>query len=158
MWTVILTFPAQTRATVQAWEDGLDLFEAAAASVPGVESTLTLHHADAADVSSVVRDCVGAARRVTHSDPTAVEAMRDEMYERRANAPTLPSLVSAPEVGELLGGISRQRVYQLQQNPAFPEPLVRLRTGPVWDERAIARFASTWDRKPGRRPKLTAAG
>lgn len=81
----------------------------------------------------------------------SLEVVTEQEHERRAEAPTLPELVSAPEVGEMLGGVSRQRVYQLQKaNSSFPKPLFQLRTGPIWDASAVEKFASTWERKPGR--------
>ena len=73
-----------------------------------------------------------------------------DVVSERADDPTLPELVSAPEVAEILGGITCQRVHQLQSALEFPAPLYRLRAGPVWDARAIHRFASVWVRKPGR--------
>lgn len=59
-------------------------------------------------------------------------------------------MVAGPEIGELLG-VSRQRVHQLQATPAFPAPLVQLRTGPVWDRRAVEAYA----RSPARQPNAT---
>ncbi|MFT4011330.1 MAG: hypothetical protein QM655_14945 [Nocardioidaceae bacterium] len=89
-------------------------------------------------------------------EPVGYEVMTEQKYLARADEPTLPVLVSAPEVGEMLGGISRQRVHQLTRLAAFPEPLVRLRTGPIWDARAVQRFAREWERKPGRPAKASA--
>jgi len=39
----------------------------------------------------------------------------------------------------------------------FPAPLVRLRTGPVWDRRAIEAYAHATERRPRQR-QVTAAG
>jgi predicted DNA-binding transcriptional regulator AlpA len=73
-----------------------------------------------------------------------------EEYDRRADEPTLPEVVSAPEVAELLG-VTRQRVHQLlASKPTFPEPLFRLGSGPVWSVDAIRSFDSKWDRRSGR--------
>ena len=54
-----------------------------------------------------------------------------------------PELVGVSEVAEVLG-VSRQRVNELDRlaqrpttrNP-FPEPIARLRAGPVWDKRDV---------------------
>jgi prophage regulatory protein len=41
-------------------------------------------------------------------------------------------LVGAHEIRVLLGGVSRQRVYQLTSRPDFPEPVADLAQGKVW--------------------------
>lgn len=85
-------------------------------------------------------------------DPVAaVEVLSLEELERRAYAPTMPTLVGASEVAAMLG-VTRQRVHQLRGHPAFPEPLVEVAMGPLWDERAVEKFGRVWERKPGRRP------
>jgi len=63
---------------------------------------------------------------------------------------------AGPEIGELLG-ITRQRVFQLQATDNFPAPLVPLRTGPVWDRRAIEAYPHATERRPRQR-QVTAAG
>lgn len=71
--------------------------------------------------------------------------------------PSMPELLGATEVGELLE-VSRQRVHQLKtEHPDFPAPLVEVAMGPLWDERAITRFARDWNRRPGRRPASAAS-
>jgi predicted DNA-binding transcriptional regulator AlpA len=79
-----------------------------------------------------------------------VETLEQAEYDRRAEEPSMPKLVSAPEVAEMLG-VSRQRVHQLlSENRRFPEPLLRLGAGPLWVADAVRRFDEQWDRKPGR--------
>ena len=85
----------------------------------------------------------------------AVEAVLEAEHERRAEAPTLPELVGASEVATMLG-VTRQRVHQLREHPAFPAPLVEVAMGPLWDARAVEAFARAWSRRPGR-PPLAAA-
>ena len=41
-------------------------------------------------------------------------------------------LMSAAEIRQRLGGISRQRVYQLTQRPDWPAPYDELILGKVW--------------------------
>ena len=41
-------------------------------------------------------------------------------------------LVGAHEIRVLLGGISRQRVYQLTSRKDFPKPVAELAQGKVW--------------------------
>jgi hypothetical protein len=155
-WTITLTYPDVDRGTRESWEDRMAAFDAFAASVPGVQSTLSLHAAGS-DLGGVISETLQAALAATNLEPLAVDVASDAVLRRRAEAPTLPRLVSAPEVGEILGGISRQRVYQLQHHAAFPEPLFRLRTGPVWDQRAIEAFEAGWARQPGRPARAAAA-
>lgn len=54
-------------------------------------------------------------------------------------------------------GLSEQRVYQLIQDPGFPEPIVTLKAGRVWLRSTIAEWNATRPRrKPGRPRKVTA--
>ncbi|MFC3382540.1 helix-turn-helix transcriptional regulator [Couchioplanes azureus] len=41
-------------------------------------------------------------------------------------------LVGAHEIRMMLGGISRQRVYQITSRRDFPEPVAELAMGNVW--------------------------
>jgi prophage regulatory protein len=41
-------------------------------------------------------------------------------------------LMGPGEIRERLGGISRQRVYQITSEPTFPQPYDELRMGKVW--------------------------
>jgi hypothetical protein len=150
---VTLTYPVQADAdTLVAWGEELEERDASVANIPGrgVEVTVWVEGFDLIKAPAVAADIAGP---VVEAEPAAVEVVSAAEHARRADAPTLPRLVSAPEVGELLGGISRQRVHQLRSSDAFPEPLVSLRTGPIWDARAIERFARDWARKPGRPSK-----
>lgn len=52
-------------------------------------------------------------------------------------------LVGAAEVGEVFGGISRQRVNQLTTRADFPRPLVELRMGKVWDLADVEAWAES---------------
>ena len=91
-----------------------------------------------------------------HPDSRALliglDVVTEAEHRRRADTPTLPELMSAPEVGELLD-ISRQRVHQLRTTAAFPAPLYTLKTGPIWSADAIRKFAREWTRKPGKPAK-----
>lgn len=81
------------------------------------------------------------------------------MTTSRAKNSIKPSdLMGATEVATHLG-VSRQRVLELRQkNPKFPEPVIRLSSGPVWDRKAIDDFVDQWDRTPGRPRKETPGG
>ncbi|MBM0228878.1 MULTISPECIES: DNA-binding protein [Micromonospora] len=41
-------------------------------------------------------------------------------------------LVGSAEIRVLLGGVSRQRVYQITNRRDFPEPVAKLEMGNVW--------------------------
>lgn len=108
--------------------------------VDEVDPVLALQHA-----KKLVSEVVGDTAPIIAS-----EVVDEELYFERADAPTLPALVSAPEVGDILD-VSRQRVHQLKDTAGFPAPLYVLRSGAVWAEDAIRSFARTWERKPGPR-------
>jgi prophage regulatory protein len=50
-------------------------------------------------------------------------------------------LVGAAEIGMLLGGLSRQRVYQLTTRDDFPEPVAVLASGKIWNYTDITAYA-----------------
>ncbi len=56
-------------------------------------------------------------------------------------------VVGAHEIRLLLGGISRQRVYQLTSRRDFPKPIADLAQGKVW----LADDVAAWirSRRPG---------
>lgn len=152
-WVVTLTYGVDLdQRRMDAVEDATG---ATVYATPGLGTSFVLRKMApgplkaAAAAEGAIVDALGPALV-----PVEVDVVSEELYDARADEPSLPELVSAPEVGEILGGISRQRVYQLQDNAGFPEPLFRLRTGPIWDARAIRAFASRWERKPGR-PRLS---
>jgi hypothetical protein len=86
-----------------------------------------------------------------------MEVVRESEWQRRAEAPTMPELMSAAEIGDLLG-VARQRVHQLRASSAFPAPLAELRGGAVWDAAAVQKFAREWERRPGRPRATRSAG
>jgi prophage regulatory protein len=47
-------------------------------------------------------------------------------------APKAASLVGAHEIRIRLGGVSRQRAYQITSREDFPKPLADLAQGKVW--------------------------
>jgi predicted DNA-binding transcriptional regulator AlpA len=46
-------------------------------------------------------------------------------------------LVGAAEIADMLGGVSRQRVYVITTRSDFPAPVGVLRGGRVWDEAQV---------------------
>jgi predicted DNA-binding transcriptional regulator AlpA len=101
-----------------------------------------------AAISHAMRSCKIAA------EVLGVEVLDRDIYDRRAEEPSVPELLSAPEIAEMLG-VTRQRVHQLAaENARFPEPILRLGSGPVWIAEAIQHFTREWSRKPGRPRKV----
>ena len=52
-------------------------------------------------------------------------------------------LAGAAEIRELLGGISRQRAYQITSGPSFPKPVADLTQGKVWDTAEVEHWINT---------------
>lgn len=97
----------------------------------------------------VIAKYVGSISEVVGAEPAGIEIVREDEWQRRAAAPTMPELMSAAEIADELG-VARQRVHQLRSTAAFPAPLAELRGGAVWDAAAVRKFAREWERKPGR--------
>jgi prophage regulatory protein len=55
-------------------------------------------------------------------------------------------LVGPAEIGIMLGGLSRQRVYQLTSRGDFPEPVAVLSNGKVWNHSDVR----AWAKRNGR--------
>ncbi len=55
-------------------------------------------------------------------------------------------LVGLAEVAAILG-VGKARVNQLEVTKGFPEPVVRLAAGPVWEREAIEEWATATGRK-----------
>ncbi len=53
------------------------------------------------------------------------------------------------EIADLLG-VSRQRARQLSMTEGFPEPVVRLAAGPIFESAEIEKWAKTRRTKGGR--------
>jgi hypothetical protein len=159
-WAVTFTYEAPSdEATLEKLSDALEVHDVSVAAIPPDRVTVTTHVPATGAVEAltlmhtllmdVVSQFLGLAPMI------AAEAMTEDAYERQADAPTLPELVGASEVGTMLG-VSRQRVHQLRDLATFPAPLVEVAMGPLWDARAIEAFEREWSRRPGR-PRLAVA-
>ena len=150
-WVVTITLDLDPdMAEMDAWEQQLADVDAVVAHVPGRGVEITVY-ADGLGVDGALRFARKRVASVVASDPVGIEVITEDEHLRRADSPTVPELMSAAEIADALG-ISRQRVHQLRAAAAFPAPLADLRGGAVWDARAIRKFASEWERKPGRPP------
>jgi len=89
-----------------------------------------------------------AGIRVT-SDPMDIEIMTLEELVAD-NTQSLPRFLGAADIAAMLE-VSRQRVYQLRDEQAFPAPVAALARGELWDRRDVVRWSrSEWRREPGR--------
>jgi hypothetical protein len=151
-WVVNLTLDDDTAGTPEAlreWTARLKDFDASAARVPQ-RGQVTLHlyltAGDPLKATNVAYDAV--VERLART-PVGIETITEAEYDRRADEPTMPELMSAAEIADELG-VRRQRVHQLRENPAFPAPLAELRGGAVWDAAAVRKFSEEWERRAGR--------
>jgi len=86
--------------------------------------------------------------------PTGARTLTVADLQRELDEPAVPDLVGVAEVAEELR-VSKARVNELQESPSFPEPIARLKSGPIWTRPSLTRFLESWERKPGR-PRKTA--
>ena len=156
-WVITFAFDVDpSMELMDLWEGKLERRDGAVSRVPGRGVDVTVYAPgdlamfDAAEKMGVeVVDTVQA-------EPTGVDIVREQEHRRRADAYTMPELMSAAEIAVELG-VARQRVHQLRSTAAFPAPLAELRGGAVWDAAAVRKFAREWERKPGRPPRQGAA-
>jgi hypothetical protein len=158
-WVITFTFDADPpMETMDTWETNLEGFDASVARVPGRGVDVTVYAPGDLGLFDALSKMQGEVLHVVGAgQPIAVEIVTQTEHRRRAEAYTMPELMSAAEIADELG-ISRQRVHQLRSTAGFPEPLADLRGGAVWDAAAVRKFAQTWERKPGRPPSGTAGG
>ena len=112
---------------------GLDLFEAIE------EARRSLRDAPGLEVESFIA-----------VDARSAWAHRDRMLH-----PTIPELVDLTGVGEM-AGVSRQRASVLSRGEGFPEPAMRVATGPLYAAEAIKEWVAARTVRSGRPPKRIA--
>lgn len=78
-----------------------------------------------------------------------IRVERAEDLERELEQPQIPPLGGVTDFADMLG-LSRQRAWNITQRSDFPEPVVQMKTGPVWLRSQLETWAATHDRKPGR--------
>ncbi|HEX7322029.1 MAG TPA: hypothetical protein VF299_03705 [Mycobacterium sp.] len=166
-WVVTLTFELNpSMETMHSWEGELG-------AVGGSVSRTNLRGIRGIDIVTrapgelvmfdAARQSAGHVGRVVHAAPAAMAVAREQPVADDGDgaAPdssargsskrnsTQPELMSTAEIAAELR-VTRQRVYQLRDLAAFPEPLADLRAGAVWDAAAVRKFAQEWERRPGR--------
>lgn len=141
VWVVTLTLEGSlTEEQFDAWAGSLyaQNDEATLAQSAG-HIYLTVWFADAEGHMHALKLIEGLLDEagVTPALPVIGTEIRSEsIYTRTAEEPSLPELVGAAEVAEILG-VSRQRVHQLVHAKTIPSPLAVLRGGFVWDADAV---------------------
>lgn len=163
-WTVTVDMDVDTDLTPEHLEDLTDELLDVGGAVSGHERrvsaivTVSQDSGRAIDAASAGRLTVAGALEqvgVAVVADVAVEAMTAAEAAMRLQVPTIPPLMGAAEVADLLG-VSRQRVHQLAASHSrFPKPVVQVRMGPLWAAVSIEAFAGTWERRPGRPSKAT---
>lgn len=149
-WVIILTFDADPVIDeMDFWENELAELDASVARIPGRGVEVTVYASGDIPMFEAAEKMASAVGHVVHAPLIGVEIVTEAEWMRRADAPTMPELMSAAEIAVELG-ISRQRVHQLRDTTAFPAPLADLRGGAVWDAATVRRFNETWQRRPGR--------
>lgn len=149
-WVITLTFDTDpTMETMDHWEHELLSVDGSVARIPGHGVDVTTYLPGDLRMLDAAAQAESTVGRVVPAEPIGVEILREPEWRRRAEAPTMPELMSTAEIAEELS-VSRQRVHQLRELPDFPAPLAELGGGAVWDALAVRTFARTWDRKPGR--------
>lgn len=157
-WVITFTFDVDPPIeTMDEWESKLEGFDASTARIPGRGVDVTVYAPGDLGMFDALNKTINEVAHVVQSGPPiGLEVMSELEHARRAEASTMPELMSAAEIADELG-VRRQRVHQLRTAPAFPAPLAELRGGAVWDATAVRKFAEGWERKPGRPRKHTAA-
>ncbi|HEX7322677.1 MAG TPA: hypothetical protein VF299_07040 [Mycobacterium sp.] len=167
-WVVTLTFDLNpSMEAMYSWEDELAavggrVTRTGLRGVRGVD--ITTHAPGELLMFDAARQSAGHVGRVVDAAPAAMAIVRerpvhdeDETSGAPRSAPpnssardsANPELMSTAEIAAELQ-VTRQRVYQLRDLAAFPEPLADLRAGAVWDAAAVRKFAREWERRPGR--------
>lgn len=106
-------------------------------------------------VEAAIRDARKAYGTVYGSfgEATQVRVLPAADAEAEAAGPgDRPPVVGVAEIAELLA-VSQQRASQITALPDFPEPLGRLKSGPVWLRTSVEVFHRGWTRRPGRQPR-----
>jgi hypothetical protein len=150
-WVITVTFDADpSMETMDEWQSKLEDFEGSVARIPGRGIDVTVYAPGGLDMPDALNKVAGeVAHALQLASPIGLEIIRESEWQRRAEAPTMPALMSAAEIADELG-VRRQRVHQLRHTANFPAPLAELRGGAVWDAAAVRKFAEGWTRKPGR--------
>lgn len=149
-WIITLTYPLDpSMEEMDRWANQLVEYDGHASRPRRGVVDVTVHAPIAMDIWEAGRKLSDVVDHVVAARPIGAEVITEAELFRRAGEPTMPELMSAAEIGQVLG-VSRQRVHKLRSMRGFPAPLAELRGGAVWDAAAVRKFAEGWERKPGR--------
>lgn len=101
---------------------------------------------------------LNAARGVMTAKPTRMLVMSTQDYITEMEHPGAVDQVGVAEIADLFG-VSRQRAGQLIERQDFPDPVSRLKAGPVFSTSSVVAFHQRWlrTRSPqGGRPRKAA--
>lgn len=109
---------------------------------------------DATTLRQAAEQAIRTVREVTGRAPDGVRVITAERLREEIARPAAQELVGMVEAGEILG-VSRQRVYELEQTHAdFPHPIAELASGKIFTRASVEAFDQRWERKrTGRPPK-----
>ena len=156
-WVITFAFDVDpSMELMDLWEGKLERRDGAVSRVPGRGVEVTVYAPGALAMFDAAEKMAVEVVDTVRAEPTGVDIVREQEHRRRADAYTMPELMSAAEIAVELG-VARQRVHQLRSTAAFPAPLAELRGGAVWDAAAVRKFAWEWERKLGRPPRQGAA-
>lgn len=149
-WVLTFTFEVDpSMETMDLWERELAGLEGSVARIPGHGVDVTVFAPGDMAMFEAATKMANEVALIVKAEPIGAQILDEAEWQRRAEAPTIPELMSAAEIADALG-VSRQRVHQLRETATFPAPLADLRGGAVWDANAIRKFNEEWERKPGR--------
>lgn len=156
-WSVLIETEPGDGVTDDAIDTLVDLLADHHGSVAGGRG-----HGYSARISIEAADAITAIRKAAavvtsaaeRSDLPALpivraEATREDIFEAELERPSFPELLGVSEAAAVLG-VSRQRLAEIRHKPDFPQPIFELAAGPIWLRPAVASWADTWERKPGR--------
>lgn len=164
-WSVGLVYRSHVTAIDERGIDALitglaDHFVGAASFAPQGKGVSLNMWVESASAWEALKSGDGAVRRelakIAVLDVDLVESLVVE-WERaqvKLAEPNQPDLVGLAEIAELLA-VSKQRASALAGAGSFPEPVARLKSGPVWERASILGFVETWYRRPGRRAEVS---
>lgn len=146
-WSVTVYWDCEPEVTQELLFD-IAAMGGAAGGRPGeqrVDTTMTVAAPTAAVAVSMATKRLA---RVVPGRLAGAEVMTTEEADRRLSEPAVPELVGIAEVAELLE-VTKQRASSLGRLAAFPRPVAKLATGPVWLRSDLTTFKGSWDRRPG---------
>src|SRR5215472_4895235 len=100
--------------TMDDLQSELEGLAGSVARIPGHGIDVTVYAPGDFDIPDAFNKVIGEVAHVAQlGPPVGLEIVRESEWLRRAEAPTMPELMSAAEIADELG-VRRQRVHQLR--------------------------------------------